>query len=414
MIGRLFQLRVDLSNAVRYKDPRASCGRDSRPGTQAIQQEVGSAMKTLEPFQTAVEDPYEYARRWKATAGRAVVAHLCSYTPEEIIWAAGALPLRLFGASGAIERADAHLQAYSCSLVRGVLEDALRGRLAFLDGVVFPHTCDSIQRLSDIWRMNVPCGFHLDAVLPVKLNTDSARDYMCDVMARFRRELAQHLGAAIDDAGLRKSIALFNRLRDGLRALYQLRIERPGVLSSRALHTVMRAAMIMDRAQSADSLDALYAEATAQRVVSRQPKRLVLSGGLCSMPEVYGVIEAAGASVVWDDLCTGARFFEGNIDTAAPPLEAIAARYAERVVCPAKHMNLDHRGAHLLRLVQETQADGVIFMYLKFCDPHAFDYPYLRRMLDEAGIPSLLCELEEGQVGEGQLRTRCEAFVEML
>ena len=236
-------------------------------------------MKALEPLQAAVEDPYGYAERWKTAAGGAVVAHLCSYTPEEIIWAAGALPLRLFGASGVIERADAHLQAYSCSLVRGVLEDALRGRLGFVDGVVFPHTCDSIQRLSDIWRMNVPCGFHLDAVLPVKLNTDSARDYMCDVMARFRRELAHHLGTVIDEDRLRKSIALFNRLRDGLRALYQLRVDRPGVVGSQVLHTVMRAAMIMDRVQFAESLDALYAEAAAQRVASRKPKRLVLSGG---------------------------------------------------------------------------------------------------------------------------------------
>jgi benzoyl-CoA reductase/2-hydroxyglutaryl-CoA dehydratase subunit BcrC/BadD/HgdB len=306
------------------------------------------------------------------------------------------------------------LQAYSCSLVRGVLEDALRGRLTFVDGVVFPHTCDSIQRLSDIWRMNVPSGFHLDAVLPVKLNTDSAREYLRDVTVRFHRELAQRLGAVISDDALRKAIALYNRLREGLRALYRLRCDHPGALSSRALHTVTRAAMVMDRAHFVQSLDALYAEAAARRIGASKPKRLVLSGGLCSMPDVYGVIEAAGAAVVWDDLCTGARYFDGPIDPAKAPLEGIADRYAERVVCPAKHMNLDQRGAHLLRLVQETRADGVIFVFLKFCDPHAFDYPYMRNMLDQAGIPSLLCELEEAQLGEGQLQTRCEAFVEML
>ena len=74
------------------------------------------------------------------------------------------------------------MQAYSCSLVRGALEETLAGRLEFLDGVVFPHTCDSIQRLSDIWRMNVKECFHLDVVGPVKLDTDSARDYMAAVL----------------------------------------------------------------------------------------------------------------------------------------------------------------------------------------------------------------------------------------
>jgi benzoyl-CoA reductase/2-hydroxyglutaryl-CoA dehydratase subunit BcrC/BadD/HgdB len=53
-------------------------------------------------------------------------------------------------------------------------------------------------------------------------------------------------------------------------------------------------------------------------------------------------------------------------------------------------------------------------MYLKFCDPHAFDYPYLKEMLDARGIPCLLVELEEQTVSQGQFQTRCEAFLEML
>ena len=72
------------------------------------------------------------------------------------------------------------------------------------------------------------------------------------------------------------------------------------------------------------------------------------------------------------------------------------------------------RGEYLVRQVKKSQADGVIFLYLKFCDPHAFDYPYIKSMLDEEGIPNLLLELEDSSPSEGQFRTRCEAFVEML
>jgi benzoyl-CoA reductase subunit C len=56
----------------------------------------------------------------------------------------------------------------------------------------------------------------------------------------------------------------------------------------------------------------------------------------------------------------------------------------------------------------------VIFLFLKFCDPHAFDYPYMKAMLDQAGIPSLMFEIEDQLASEGQLRTRCEAFMEMI
>jgi benzoyl-CoA reductase/2-hydroxyglutaryl-CoA dehydratase subunit BcrC/BadD/HgdB len=77
-------------------------------------------------------------------------------------------------------------------------------------------------------------------------------------------------------------------------------------------------------------------------------------------------------------------------------------------------MDLTRRGAHLVDLVGRTRADGVIFVLLKFCDPHAFDYPYMKKMLDAAGVPSLLFEIEDQQVSAGQVRTRCEAFIEML
>ena len=127
-------------------------------------------MDSLEVFKAVAADPAAYAQAWKQRESRPVVGTFCSYAPEEIILASGALGYRIFGTELTISRADAHMQAYSCSLVRGALEDALDGGLDFLDGAVFPHTCDSIQRLSDIWRMNAKTGFHLDVVLPVKEN----------------------------------------------------------------------------------------------------------------------------------------------------------------------------------------------------------------------------------------------------
>ena len=107
-------------------------------------------MDVMQPFYDICADPKAYARSWKARTGGKVIGTLCSYAPEELILAAGALGFRLVGGSGAISKADAHLQAYSCSLVRGALEDALSHRLDFLDGTIFPHTCDSIQGLATV------------------------------------------------------------------------------------------------------------------------------------------------------------------------------------------------------------------------------------------------------------------------
>ncbi len=371
-------------------------------------------MDYFQRFREIGANPNAYAENWKSKTGAKVVGNLCSYTPIELIAAAGALPYRILSSGAQISRADSYLQSYCCGLARGVLEDALAGRLAFLEGAVFPHTCDTIQRLSDIWRMNVG-GFHADIILPVKLDTESAAEYMLAVLRKFKADLEAGLGATISDAALGDAIRVCNRCRRGLERLYALRRRHPEAIAGSDLHAVFRAALVMARGELAEALEQLADRLEAQAPpAAAKTKRLVLSGGLCSMPDIYQVVEASGARVVWDDFCTGGRYFEGLVDESGDPLYAIAQRYRQRVVCPAKHAGIHNRGQYLLDKVKAYQADGVIFLLLKFCDPHGFDYPYMKAMLDAENIPSMLFEIEDQISSEGQLRTRCEAFLEML
>lgn len=373
-------------------------------------------MKQLDECREILADPYGYAEAFKAESRRKIVGTFCSYAPEEIVVAAGAHPLRLFGTGEKIRLAEAHLQSYCCSLVRSTLEDALAKRLPFLDGVVFPHTCDSIQRLSDIWRLKIDQGFHLDLVLPVKLDTPSARQYFLAVLHRFREELGARLDAAITDENLRAAIALYNRIRGALTQIRALASKGPDILKGSDLDALTRAAMIIDRTRLANLLEEVVSELEGVPVngTHSERKRIVLSGGVCNHPDIYTVIEEAGGTVVGDDLCTGSRASGGMIDDKAEPLSAIAERLLKRTVCPAKHRGLTDRADHLVRLVREKRAQGVVFFLLKFCDPHAFDYPYLKEALDREGITSMVIEVEDRLPAGGQLRTRFETFVEML
>jgi benzoyl-CoA reductase subunit C len=359
-------------------------------------------------------DPYAYARQWKAETGGKVVATLCSYAPEELILAAGLLGLRIVGGGGRISRADRHLQSYCCSLVRGALEAALSGDLDFLDGAIFPHTCDSIQRLSDVWRINAGIGFHLDVVWPVKLDTPSARQYAVAVLHKARTDLETALGYPIDDDALARAIDTLNAIRSAMQRIYSLRGKRPGILAGSAWHTIIRASMVMDRNDFLDVLTRIADGLETAPEPAAAGRRIFLSGGVCNLPDIYGIIEAAGGTVVGDDLCTGHRGLTGLVETGDTPIDAIADRYLARAICPAKHAGVTRRGEELIRMVKEAGAEGVIFLHLKFCDPHAFDYPYLKKTLDANGIPCLLVELEEQSISQGQFQTRCEAFMEML
>jgi len=383
----------------------------------------------LQIFSEAAEDPLNYGRRYKAASGKKIVGYVCTYVPEELILAAGAHPLRLFGTKGELGWADAHLQSYCCSLVRGIMEEGLKGGTDFLDGIVFPHTCDSIQRLSDLWRMNVPKGFHLDAVMPVKLHTESARSYFIAVLERLQRDLERELRARISDDDLYHACEQMDEIRKRLQRIYELRCGDPSLLAGDDLYTVVKGAMIMDRRQVNELLSKLTDVLAARSQIensspsslesrgtarNKPSVRLIMAGGVCNHPRIQRLIEEAGGTVVWDDLCTGSRYFAAPIAGTPAPLDALADRYTARDVCPAKHAGLRNRSEHIVSLAQEKQVRGVVFLQLKFCDPHAFDYPYLRSALEKAGIPSLLLEVEDPLPAEGQLRTRFEAFLEML
>ncbi len=372
-------------------------------------------MKLMNEFYEILNDPYAYGRRYKEKRKRKIIGYFCSYTPEEIVFAAGAHPMRLFGTRGDIALADAHLQSYSCSLVRGALEEALAGRLDFLDGTVFPHTCDSIQRLSDVWRLNTDFGFFADVVLPVKLDTDSAKQYMIDVLKKFRRDLEKGLDVSITDDNLKEAIEKYNRIRKYLKTIYELRSKDPGIVTGRDTYAIVRAAMIMDRDYLLKKLPGVIEELKRKEPSSgMQKKRVILVGSICDHPDIYRILEDVDGVVVWDDLCTGSRYFEGVTDTDGDPINSLAKRYAERLICPAKHISLTARGDQIVNLVKENDAQGVVFLLLKFCEPHAFDYPYMKEYLDRENIPSLLLEMEDQLPAEGQLLTRFETFIHML
>lgn len=370
----------------------------------------------IDEFYEVLKDPSAYGRKIKEEGRRKGVGYLCSYTPEEIIYAAGAHPFRLFGTGENIYLADAHLQSYCCSLVRGALEGALAGHLDFLDGVVFPHTCDSIQRLSDIWRMNVKETFHIDVVLPVKLDTESARAYMIDILTRFRNDLGGYLQSEITDEKLTNALNTFNTIRGYLKRLYELKAENPGIITGSDLYAAVKSSMIMDRGHLLEVLPTFVNELEKKKesAASFQGKRIILAGGVCTHPDIYRIIEEAGGVVVWDDFCTGTRYFDVSVMNDSDPITVIAERFMKRPVCPAKHAGIFTRGKNLVKIVKEKDARGVVFVFLKFCDPHAFDYPYMKELLDREGIPSMSLDVEDQLPSESQLQTRFETFIEML
>ena len=368
---------------------------------QKLTQILGSLTEAQESPYTTWPDRYPDHR---------AMGYFCTYVPEEIIHAAGFAPLRIRSGGQTPSRADAHLQSYTCALCRSALDQALRGDLSFLHGAIFPHTCDTIQALADIWRMSFPDLYVETVVQPVRLTSPSTRPYLIAELQRFRHSLEELIGKEISDQTIRASIEPFNEKRRLLTRLYDLRDH----LTATELFAATGAGFVMPLEEYNQLLGELV-ELLAKKEESppRKEPGLILVGAVLDDPSILTIVEELGARIVGDDLCTGSRYFAQPVEADGNPIAALADRYLHRLPCPAKY-HPDHQpGEHLLKLVNESKADGIVFVLPKFCDPHAFDYAMIKEKLDAAAVPHLRLEMEHAPA-LGQWRTRLQAFLEMI
>ena len=341
------------------------------------------------------------------------MGYTCTYVPEEIIHAAGFVPVRIRTTPQVPTHADAHLQNYTCALCRSALDQLLRGELHFLAGMVLAHTCDTMQALADLWAINAEpsSGWVETVMMPTNLSSPGARPYLIAELERFRARLAEHSGRPIGDETLQASIALYNEKRRLLSRLHALRDR----LTAAEFYSVVDTGAKMPPELYVPLLAELveHLENIPSKLGRPGSRRVVLVGAVLDDPALLDVLDELGARVADDDLCTGTRSFAELVAEVGDPIAALAGRALARLPCPVKYQPRIPRGPHLQQRVQETQTDGVIFILPKFCDPHAFDYALVKPELEAAGVPFLHLETEQTPAA-GQIRTRVQAFLEML
>lgn len=362
-------------------------------------------------FHKAVEDRYETVRR--NIEGRRVIGWMCSYTPEEIIHAAGMYPVRVVGGESAPTHADAYLHINMCSLVRSCLEEAFLGKYEFLDGFVTLNTCDNIRRLYDVWAYYIKTPFTHILSLPHKVNDDSIAYFKAELL-RFKEHVEQHFGVAIKSKDLRHSISVFNRTRRLLQRLDKKRqAANPGI-SGADFQAAVLAGMVLPKEQYNAMLEKLLAELDSRPTPSANGQaRLLVVGSEMDDPKLIKLIEENGAVVVADDICTSSKYYWNLVDTFGDPLEALARRYLTRPPCPRMRPS-DQRIAHLKELVDSRKVDGVIVEVMKFCKLHDEGSIALRQALADWGVPHLTLSREYNLTGAGATATRVQAFLEQL
>jgi benzoyl-CoA reductase subunit C len=365
----------------------------------------------IEMFKEWYDNRHEYAKYWKEKNGGKVLGYFCTYVPEEILYAADVLPVRILGSHEPQSVTEPHIFGMYCPFCRDCLAQGLKGRYDYLDGIMIAQSCLHIRQAFTSWQLHIPVEYSYYLPMPHFVQSKRATPYLAGELAAFKASVEQWTGKKITDADLDRGINIMNDNRRLLRQIFELRkAEEPPISGLDAMYLAVSAQMTDKRDHTRIMQDALK-ELSKKKLESKP--RLMLIGSENDDVEFVRMVESCGSNIVIDDHCSGSRYFWNETVPQENRLTAIAERYIKRPPCPTKDWPERKRLPHILSLAKDYRAQGAILIQQKFCDPHELDIPAIKAALEKNGIPSLFLELDV-TVPIGQFKTRVEAFLEML
>ncbi len=354
-----------------------------------------------------------YIEQQKSEHGRKALAVLPIHYPKEILTAMDILAVEMWGPPGEPRGPDAgRIQAYVCAIVRNALAFLAVGGADAVDGVLFPHTCDSIQGLATQapdfggWGKSVFRFIH-----PKGGDRPSSRRFVRRELEFLVRGLEEFAGRPLDSDALRRAIALHAEIHRLRARLIDERVRLD--MDDAALYALLRRGEFL---WPADHLAELRQAEAALRDGPVQRGTPVMITGIVPEPmTIFEALNAAGGLVVADDYAAvGRRIVRDLPELADDPMDTLVELQFVAPPCSTRNIEQLRRQSYLEEIFDRSGARGLIIHMVKFCEPELFDVPLIRRRFEARGVPVLFLESELERELAGQSVTRLEAFVEML
>jgi benzoyl-CoA reductase/2-hydroxyglutaryl-CoA dehydratase subunit BcrC/BadD/HgdB len=348
--------------------------------------------------------------RYPKNSERHAIGWFCSYTPLEMIDAAGYVPIRISGTPKATGAADSIMHTNICPYIKSCLEAIEDKTYDFISAFAFTNGCDAQRRLYDVLKSRMSdIPMHLISI-PKLCGPENIRIFSSE-LSGFKIWLEKLSENNISDESVRASIANYATLRSRIRRLDSMRrTDSPNLSGAHAFEITLDA-------QRMSAVDAIQLVDREEKKLSdtgiRCKPTILLAGNLIDDPHFVRRIENYGAHVSADDLCTSRRFWDlPEPDQHLKPIDAVAKLYLTKTPCPRMAGGPDPIDI-LKKLIENVRPDGVIVHIMKFCDTHLYNVPQIREMLRTTGVKFLLVEGDYTS-GAGQMDTRMQAFIEML
>ena len=367
----------------------------------------------IEQYKQWYDDRHAYAKEWKEKTGGKVLGCLCTYVPEEILYAADVLPVRVLGSHEPQNVTEPHIFAMFCPFCRDVLAQGLQGRYDYLDGIMISQSCLHVRQAYTSWEMHIPQEFSYFLPMPHHVQNKHALEFTRGEFEKFKGKIEEWTGKTIGDADLEKGIEVVNRNRRLMKQVYETRKRDDVPMTGlEAMYMVVSGQMIHKEDHSRVT-EAVLKELETRSIGRGDTTRLIMLGSENDDVEFIEMVEECEATIVQDDHCSGTRSFWDEVEDGGDPLTRIASRYVNRLPCPTKDWPARRRVDRILEFAREWNARGAIIIQQKFCDPHELDIPAIKKALEAEDIKVLFLELDV-TVPVGQFKVRAEAFLEMF
>ncbi|MCK4720291.1 benzoyl-CoA reductase, bzd-type, subunit N [bacterium] len=367
----------------------------------------------FDKFKDWERNRHDYAKDWQQRTGRKVLGYFCTYVPEEILYAAGVLPVRILGSHEPQDVTEPHIFGMFCPFCRDCLAQGLKGRYDYLDGLMIAQSCLHIRQTYTSWVKHIPIDFTYYMPHPMKLQSPRALPYLIEEIRVFKKAVEEWTGQEITDEKLQNAIDVYNENRRLMREIYDLRKAGDPKLTGEEAMEMVISSQMTDKAEHNEELKKVLAQLPSRETGRDIGTRLMILGSENDDIEFLNMVESCGATFVVDDHCTGTRYFWNEVEHNGDLIEDLAQRYIDRPRCPSKDWEERTRVEHIVKLANEWDVKGAIVIQQKFCDPHELDIPAIRKTLKENGVDNLFLEFDV-TVPIGQFKVRVEAFLEMI
>lgn len=363
----------------------------------------------------ASDHPKEAVLRAMKISGRKAVGCFPVYTPDELVDAAGFLPVGMWGGRGETPLVGQYLQPFCCSVMKANMSQAMNGTYDMLSAVLIPTFCDTLKCVCENWKAAIPHIPVFPMVYPQNTGSTASAEYLENELIRVRKKLELLAGRAIDEQKLAESWNRFEACRAKMREFTALAASHPDVIGIGVRHKILKAYYFMDKTEYSETLDAVNEKLLQRKTPPAGDLIRVVATGLMLEPDaVISALEKNGICIAADDLSQESRSFRIPGTGEGTILQRMAGRFLAQRGDPFLCEQQKSRGRRLAELVRQTQADGVLIAMMKFCEPEEFDFPVYKKELEREGIPYLYIELEQSMSSAKSIETRIEGFVEVL